>query len=97
MATLPQNKDLKLNIHLTEEGISEIRKAVSEYDYIRFAVADLYGVARGVIVPAKKVSKYLESGLNCYSGRYTVACLTHTVDSTQKEYFCIYYFNQNMV
>ena len=67
-----QNEDMELNIHLNHDGISAIRKEVSEYDYIRFAVADLYGVARGVIVPAKKVSKYLKSGLQCYSGWYNI-------------------------
>ena len=38
------------------------------YDYVRFTVADIYGLSRGKVIPRKHVPDVIRHGVACFSG-----------------------------
>ena len=49
--------------------INKLTKQAEEYDYIRFTVSDINGIAKGKVVPARQVANVLKNGFELWSGK----------------------------
>ena len=45
-----------------------LQKAL-EYDFIRFTVADMHGISKGKVVPARNTASYAKKGPQWWTGR----------------------------
>jgi len=55
--------------------------ALHQFDYIRFTLSDLNGIARCVSVPRRHADHYLHDGVGFYAG--TRVCLPDSSSDTQ--------------
>ena len=42
---------------------------VQNFDFVRFTVADIHGIARGKSIPKRHVARFMEEGVELYSGK----------------------------
>ena len=58
----------------------KFRQKVSEYDYVRFAVCDIFGRSRCKIIPARNAAKLINKGTEMWIGKYEA--LLHRLHNT---------------
>ena len=64
----------------SEEQLSEAEAAVSEFDFIRFTMADMNGVPRGLLLPADVAAKSLKAGIGCPEGELIIVTMIFDVE-----------------
>ena len=57
------------HLNTSNEELREKQVAVSEYDFVRFTIADMNGVLRGALLSGDVAAKFLDSGIGCFSGK----------------------------
>jgi len=48
--------------------------AAAGYDFVRFTLSDIHGIARSKLIPAEHVDEKLKTGISLCSGK---SCLTY--------------------
>ena len=52
--------------------LAEIQAKLSDVDYVRFTIADLHGISRGKLVPARSAPGFLRKGMGAFAGSQTI-------------------------
>ncbi|XP_067672726.1 lengsin-like [Haliotis asinina] len=68
---------------------------IANYDYIRFAITDINGTCRGVVVPSRNAAKYLKGGVDMYEG--TMMLSLETEPATMHHEKCYHSGNMTLV
>ncbi|XP_067672521.1 lengsin-like [Haliotis asinina] len=72
-----------------------VRSEIANYDYIRFAITDINGTCRGVVVPSRNAAKYLEGGVDMYEEVLMLSLETELATIPHKN--CYHYGNMTLV
>ena len=40
------------------------------FDFVRFTVADIHGIARGKSIPRRHVARFMEEGVELFAGKF---------------------------
>ena len=53
---------------MANSSVETFKQKASEYDYIRFAVCDIFGRSRCKIIPARNAAKLIDKGTEVWIG-----------------------------
>ncbi|XP_046575438.1 lengsin-like isoform X2 [Haliotis rubra] len=65
----------------------EVKREISQYDYVRFALCDLNGMNRGQVVAGRYAAKYMDEGVDMYEDTLLLGPRSELVDLFHEKYY----------